>query len=82
MPDASVCVYGTHTLYQFPKEALRSTLEAMQTASRERPIDFVSMEGTGDRCSELRHTAYRDGGRETTLLARANPHGRWLEWLG
>ncbi len=78
---AAVCVYGTHTLYQFPKDALRGTLEAMQTASRERPVDFVSMEGTGDRCSEIKHTAYRGGEREVSVLARANPHGRWLEWL-
>lgn len=78
---AAVCVYGTHTLYQFPKDALRETLRAMQSASRERPVDFVSIEGTGDRCSELKHTRYRDGERETTLVANCNPHGRWLEWL-
>jgi len=80
-PDARVCVYGTHTLYQFPREALHQTLQAMQAASRERPVDFLSMEATGDRCSELRHTAYRDGERSTTLLANGSPHGRWLEWL-
>lgn len=79
--NAVPCVYGTHTLYQFPPDALRATLAAMQSAGRERPTWFVSLEGTGDRCSELRLTEYRDGDRETTLLARANPHGRWLEWL-
>jgi hypothetical protein len=79
--DASLCVYATHALYQFPKDALRDTWKAMLAASRKRPVDFVSMESTGDRCSEVHHTAYRDGGRETTLLARANPHGRWIEWL-
>jgi hypothetical protein len=75
------CVYGTHTLYQFPPDALRATLKAMQAASRERPTWFVSSESTGDRCSELRLTEYRNGDRATTLLARANPHGRWLDWL-
>lgn len=79
--DAVPCVYGTHTLYQFPPDALRATLKAMQAAGRERPTWFLSMEGTGDQCSELRLTEYRNGDRETTLLARANPHGRWLEWL-
>jgi hypothetical protein len=79
--DAVRCVYGTHTLYQFPPDALIATLQAMQAAGRERPVWFVSLEGTGDRCSELRVTEYRNGGRETTLRARANPHGRWLEWL-
>lgn len=79
--DASLCVYGTHTLYQFPRDALIASFKAMQAASLHRPIRFVSMEGTGDRCSELQYTVYADGERETTLLARCNPHGRWLEWL-
>jgi hypothetical protein len=78
---ATLCVYGTHTLYQFPRDALRETLKSMQAASRHRPIDFITMEGTGDHCSELKHVAYRDGERETRLIARANPHGHWLEWL-
>jgi len=77
---AAVCVYGTHTLYQFPRDVLLATLRGMQRASRERPIDFLSMEATGAPCSELRHTRYRDGERETTLLAKCSPHGRWLEW--
>ena len=79
---ATVCVYGTHTLYQFPREALVATFEAMKAASHDRPVRFVSVEGTGDGCSELQYTVYRDGARETTLAARCNPHGRWLEWIG
>jgi hypothetical protein len=82
--EATLCVYGTHTLYQFPREALIGTLKAMQDGSGARSIHFVSIEGTGDRCSELRHTVYRGGrggARETVLAARCCPHGRWLEWL-
>jgi hypothetical protein len=80
-PDTTLCVYGTHTLYQFPREALLGTLKAMTAASLARPIYFVSAEGTGDRCSELRITAYSGGERDTVLAARCCPHGRWLEWL-
>lgn len=79
--DAAVCVYGTHTLYQFPRDALLDTLRAMQSASSERRVDFLSIEGTGDGWTEVRHTSYRAGERETTLVANCNPHGRWLEWL-
>jgi hypothetical protein len=43
---------------------------------------FVSCESTGDRCSELRLTEYAGSERETFLLARCSPHGRWLEWSG
>jgi hypothetical protein len=78
---ATLCIYGTHTLYQFPRDALIATLRAMQASSRSRPIRFVSVEGTGDRCSELKVTLYQGGERTTTLAARCNPHGRWLEWL-
>lgn len=77
----TLCVYGTHTLYQFPREALRATLRAMQDASHARPVHFVGMEGTGDRCSELKHTRYAAGARATSHLADCNPHGRWLRWL-
>lgn len=80
--DAALCVYGTHTLYQFPSDALRATFRALSQASRARSVHFVSMEGTGDRCSELKLTRYAAGARETRLVANCNPHGRWLEWRG
>jgi hypothetical protein len=78
----TLCVYGTHTLYQFPREARVATLKAMQAASRQRTVHFLGMEGTGQDFSELRWTVYKDGERSTRVLARCNPHGRWLEWLG
>jgi hypothetical protein len=80
--DATLCVYGTHTLYQFPREARRRVFRALQAAAAERPVWFVSCESTGDRCSELRLTEYAGSERETFLLARCSPHGRWLEWSG
>ena len=80
--DATLCVYGTHTLYQFPREARRRVFRALQAAAAERPLWFVGCESTGDRCSELRLTEYLGSARETVLLARCSPHGRWLEWSG
>jgi hypothetical protein len=79
--EANVCVYGTHTLYQFPPDALRATLRGLQEASRHRDVWFVSCEGTGDRSSELKVVEYRRGEREVTLAGRCSPHGSWLEWL-
>lgn len=80
--DATLCVYGTHTLYQFPREALRRVFRALQAAAAEKPVCFVSCESTGERFSELRLTEYAGDERETFLLARCNPHGRWIEWQG
>lgn len=80
-PDTTVCVYGSHTLYQFSKDALRATFAALRGASKKRVIDFVSCEGTGERCSELKIVRYENGDYDSTLAARCSPHGRWLEWL-
>jgi len=79
--EVALCVYGTHTLYQFPRDALLGVLRAMQTAGRERPVWFVGVEGHARDHSELRVTEYRDGGRETQHLADCSPHGRWIRPL-
>ena len=80
-PESTLCIYGTHTLYQFPHEALLATLKSMQEASSARPIHFLSIEGTGSDYSELHWTIYENAQRSTRLLARCSSHGRWIEWL-
>jgi hypothetical protein len=80
-PGTTLCVFGTFTLYQFPRDALVATLKAMQAASASRPIHFISMEGAADPGSEVQWTTYLDRNRMTARLARCCPHGRWLEWL-
>lgn len=79
--DATLCVFASHALHQLPRDALVTLLKAMQTHSEERPVYFVSMEGTGDPHSELRLTAYEVGKRTIFDLANCHPHGHWLEWL-
>jgi hypothetical protein len=78
---ATLCVFATHALVQFPHDALIALLKTMQSFSLSRPVYFVSMEQTGGRHSELRLTRYEGGTREIVHLANCNPHGRWLEWL-
>lgn len=77
--EATLCVVGTHTLYQFPEDARRAVYAAFREAAR--PVFFVSAEGTGPGCSEVKLNHYRDGARSTVDLARCCPHGRWVEWL-
>ncbi len=79
--DRTLCVFGSHTLYQFPRDALLRLLKAMQTHSDLRPVYFVSMESTANEHSALRLTIYEDGERRTIDLANCHPHGYWLEWL-
>jgi len=78
--DAQLCVYATHALYQFSRDARHSLDAAMSQASASRDVTFISMEGTKPPLSELLRTRYREGQRLTTKLADCNPHGWWLEW--
>jgi len=78
--ETTLCVYGSFTFYQFPKDKLKATLKAMQTASQRREIHFLSMESFDPPEVELRWTRYREGDRDLRMLARCCPHGRWLEW--
>lgn len=80
--DAQLCVFATHALYQIPREGRERMFEAMTAASHERPLAFVTMEGTGVDYSELFLHWVEEGDRSVTHLANANPHGRWIEWLG
>jgi hypothetical protein len=79
--DATLVVFATHALYQFPRERLVRLLKSLQRHGERRPLFFLSMEFTAARHSELFLTRYAGGGRETTKLAECNPHGHWLEWL-
>jgi hypothetical protein len=79
--DATLCVFATHVLYQFPKDAVIALFKMMQNYSRSRPVYFISMEGTGNAHSELKLTVYESGSRTLIDLANCHPHGYWLEWL-
>ena len=79
--NTTLCIYGTHTLYQFPRESLIATLKGMQAASQQRNIHFLSIEAYSPPTPELRGTQYCEGEREVHVLARCSPHGRWLEWI-
>ena len=79
--DATLCVYGSHTLYQFPRESVIATFKAMQGASRRRDLHFLSIEAYSPPRVELRWTHYSGGEREVRVLAHCSPHGRWLEWI-
>ena len=79
--DTTLCVYGSHTLYQFPRESVVATFKAMQAASRQRELHFLSIEAYSPPRAELRWTHYSAGEREVRVLANCCPHGRWLEWI-
>ena len=76
--EAALVVYSTIALYQVPREGRRRITEALEALSRERPVWRVALEGVHPPSLTL--TRYRGGAGETELLARASPHGWWIEW--
>jgi hypothetical protein len=79
--EAALCVFVTHALYQFSRDARRSVYATLQRRARDRTVDFISMEGSGTDHSEVYWNRYRGRTRETFKLANAHPHGWWIEWL-
>lgn len=76
--EAALVVYSTIALYQVPREGRRRITEGLEVRSRERPVWRVALEGA--HRPSLTLTRYRSGTGETELLARASPHGWWIEW--
>ncbi|MCY3591206.1 MAG: DUF2332 domain-containing protein [Acidobacteria bacterium] len=76
--EVALVVYSTIAMYQVPREGRRRLTEALEARSRERPVWRVALEGVHPPSLTL--TRYRGGSGETELLARASPHGWWIEW--
>ena len=77
----ALTVFTTVALYQFPRRTREAVEAALVRASRHRPVWRVALEGAD--AMELTLTRYRGGSATAAeLLARASPHGWWLEWLG
>ena len=81
VPDeTALVVYSTIAMYQIPREGRRRIRAALEAQSQERPVWQVALEGAHPPSLTL--TRYRSGAGETELLARASPHGWWIEWGG
>lgn len=79
VPDeTALVVYSTIAMYQIPRDGRQQITAALEARSRERPVWRVALEGVHPPSLTL--TRYRSGSGETELLARASPHGWWIEW--
>jgi hypothetical protein len=78
--DRVACVYHTIAVYQFSHDMKEALENILTVAGLRRPVWRLSFEFDGRDCVVLlvRHA---DGARDERLLARAHPHGTWLEWL-
>jgi hypothetical protein len=89
LPDAlarvpageTVCVYHTFVTYQF-SQAMKAALgDLLTVAGLRRPVWRIGLEGRGNNENPLTLRRYHDGAKEERVLAKAHPHGAWLEWL-
>lgn len=81
--EALTVVFQTASLNHLPSEARLGVEEVLIHAGERGPLAFISGEHTPDgRLGywQLRFRLWPGG--EQRILARFDPHGRWLEWLG
>ncbi len=84
-PGATLCVYHSYTLNQMPAAIREQTLVRIADFARQHPeraVYRVSQEWFGDQPRpEIRLFTYEGDEMRDDLLAYAESHGRWLEWL-
>jgi hypothetical protein len=81
--EALTVVFQTASLNHLPSEARLGVEDVLIHAGERGPLAFISGEHTLDDALgywQLRFRLWPGGGQR--ILARFDPHGRWLEWLG
>lgn len=79
-PDATLCVWHSFTLNQFTPEARAAFTAQLAAVAAHRPLYKIGLEW-GTDCARLTLSTFTEGEECSTLLARCDPHGAWLEWL-
>ncbi|MCI0439619.1 MAG: DUF2332 domain-containing protein [Chloroflexi bacterium] len=80
--DSVLCVFHTHTLNQFTPDMQQRFVAILRDAGRNRVIYWVSSEGIGKNASSLLElVVLEEAQSKARLLAYAQPHARWLEWV-
>lgn len=80
--DSQLCVYHSFTL-TFANKRPREKLESLLTrASKKRSLFWISFEWSRDTETPVLELAkFERMNKSERKLARAQPHGEWLEWL-
>ncbi len=78
--DATVCLFHSFTLNQFPASARAAFAALLGDAARHRPFMRIGLEWGEGPAPELRLYSYSHGAVDEELLAYCDPHGAWIEW--
>jgi len=79
--DTPVCVFHTHAVNQFPREARERLTALIQEHGSRRDLYRVAAEWIGTPQTQLELVAYEQGVKTEKLLAYVDGHARWIEWL-
>ncbi len=74
-------------VWQYIPEASRGSIttameRAGEVATEAEPLAWIMLETNRETFAHELRVRYWPGPAEWTLLARAHPHGAWIEWLG
>ena len=80
--DLTLCVFHSYTMVQMPKAIREQILDYLRIFSEQRGFYRISQEWfSHQQHPQIELTTYQRGQAQTELLAYAESHGRWLEWL-
>jgi hypothetical protein len=79
-PDATLCLYHTHVIYQFSPAERQQLLSLIASYGQYRDLYHISCEILGTDEARLELTAYTGGIFDTTLLALTEGHAHKIEW--
>ena len=78
--DQALVVCSTIAEYQFPQRTRDEIHRILVSASRNRPIWRLRMEGAPETLLSL--ACYENGTLvQSSTLAKCSPHGLWIEWI-
>ena len=80
-PSATVCIYHTVALYQFSSAMKQSLEDLLTVAGLRRRVFRLGFELAADMRHLLGLRRYGEGAAEDWILAEAQPHGAWMQWL-
>ncbi|WP_265111444.1 DUF2332 domain-containing protein [Halosolutus halophilus] len=80
--ELELCIFSTHTLYQFEESAVAEFENVLREFSRERPLYWFSDTSSSEsEYPNYRMVTLRDGVSEETHLAEYKSYGEWIRWL-
>jgi hypothetical protein len=81
--DSIACVFHTAVLNQFPREDRVTFSNLLADCGGKRDLVWISGEMARGAPSivQLEITTWLNANRHHQVLARAHPHGRWLDWV-